>query len=199
MTPNTLVMFSGGLDSLGAVLKVLEEQDSIYVHHMHLNNIENRAKAEKIVVLSVMDYFRKNGKIISFSESFHEYPIFNGSFLFDGDLSSFMSGHICETTPNITQVAYGRTATDDKNPSAVRRIERANKIFNSFNHRASKIYPVKEMTKNEIYEMVPQDLKTSFWSCRRPIYSAKHVIPCSRCSTCKTMRDLKIKHHKLVI
>ena len=47
-------MYSGGLDSLGMVYRLLtdpEYQDyDLHIHHVHNKNIENRHRAEDIMV-----------------------------------------------------------------------------------------------------------------------------------------------------
>ena len=49
-----LAMYSGGLDSLGMVYRLLtdpEYQDyNLHIHHVHNKNIENRHRAEDIMV-----------------------------------------------------------------------------------------------------------------------------------------------------
>lgn len=158
---------------------------------MHLKNIENRYLVEKVAVKNILDYMKSLGAEYIYSESTHEYPVFRNKFLFDGDLSSFMAGNICNAMPNIKEVAYGRTASDDLDAGSVTRIEKANNIFKALCN-AQKIYPVQNMTKKEIFDMLPEDLRKLSWSCRRPIYIENDATPCQKCKTCKEMVKLGI-------
>ena len=158
---------------------------------MHLDNIENRAEAEKKAVSDILNYMKEAGGEFIYSESFHKYPAFGNKFIWDGDLSSFMAGTICEALPDIKKVAYGRTASDNANAALVGRIEKANKIFGALCD-ATKIYPVENLTKREIYDMLPEELQKLFWSCRKPIYRKDKIIPCNRCKTCREMERVGI-------
>ena len=47
-------MYSGGLDSLGMIYRLLTDTDynqyNIHIHHVHNQNVENRQKAEAVTV-----------------------------------------------------------------------------------------------------------------------------------------------------
>jgi 7-cyano-7-deazaguanine synthase in queuosine biosynthesis len=188
---DTLLMFSGGLDSTGAFWKLIQDKQNIHVHHMHLKNVEKRLIAESKSTSDIIGYM-KNISSFTYSESTHEYPSYKGNFIWDGDLASFIAGSICTSMNSIKKVAFGRTATDDANSRTHSRIERANKIFNSMCD-AVKIYPVQHLTKTEIYEMLPQELRELTWSCRTPLYKDGKILPCKYCITCHSMLKLGIK------
>lgn len=186
--PKILIMFSGGLDSTGVFWKLINEKEEIHVHHLYLTNKENRAKAEDKAVRNIVDYMKKI-RSFSYSESFHEYPSYNGNFLWDSDIFSFMAGAVCLSLKSIEHVAIGMTKSDMSTRLSTR-IERANKIFNAFDSKASKIYPVSEMTKKEIYEMLPKDLRDLSWSCRTPIYEEDDIKKCGKCKTCLELKRI---------
>ncbi len=189
MKPSILLMFSGGLDSTGAFWKLLQEKNKIYVHHMHLKNIENRFIAEKVATENILNYMKNCGEFI-YSESMHEYPCFNQSFLWDGDLSAFIAGNIVQSMPWIKHVAMGKTASDIMETRTINRIQKSNNLF-SFLCTAKKMYPVEHMTKQEIYNMLPPELSKLTWSCRKPIYCNEGILPCLRCKTCHTFKEVK--------
>src|SRR5579885_3526254 len=99
--------------------------------------------------------------------------------MWDSDLASFMAGHICSACPWLQEVALGLTASDDR-PAVSDRIERANKIFSAFGSGAKKMYPVKHLTKQQLYESMPKELSSLTWSCRTPIYNNGKPSPCNR-------------------
>ena len=161
--PTTLIMFSGGLDSAGVFWKLINEREELHVHHLYLVNKEGRARAENRAVGDVVEYMRKV-RDFGFSESYHEYPCYNGNFMWDSDIFSFMAGSICL---------------------------RANAIFGAFGTVAEKVYPLMEMTKRQVYEMVPEELRKLTWGCRTPIYDGDDMLECGRCRTCVEMSRIR--------
>lgn len=186
--PHVLLMFSGGLDSTGVFWQLIQEDHSLHVHHLYLVNKENRAKAEDKAVKDIVEYMKQIRRF-SYSESFHEYPSYNGSFLWDSDIFSFMAGAICLSMKSIEKVAIGMTKSDINGGLSLR-VERANKIFDAFNTNAKKIYPLIELTKKQVYEMLPKDLINLSWSCRTPIYEGNDIRKCGRCKTCRELNKI---------
>ena len=135
-------MFSGGVDSTGVLHRVLTHQDyadyKIYVHHIHIVNRENRAKAENISVNKIIGYYKNNCS----REFDFFYSTFNLSgiqsvrtkrFPFDMDVCAFMAANICAARPEIVNVAMGRTKTDVSSGGSnfSLRMNRAQAIFKS--------------------------------------------------------------------
>ena len=185
-----LLMFSGGLDSTGVFYKLIQEKKQIHVHHMNLINKENRNEAEKISVKNICDYMKKIGEF-EYSESTHECPTINSNFMWDSDLYNFMAGSLCLSHSKINQVALGLTKTDLNGGGSRqinKRIERGTNIFKSFQANAEKIYPIINMSKKEIYEMLPIDLRNLTWSCRTPVYNGQDIKKCNKCKSCYELR-----------
>lgn len=189
---NILLMLSGGLDSTGALWQLLQNKENkVHIHHLHLINKEKREKAENIAVKNIVNYIDKIGPI-SYSESYHEYPSYNRSFMWDSDLYNFIAGTICITLPNIKSVAIGRTKSDSEEISTMTRATRGTSILKLLAPNVEKIYPVGHMTKNEIYDMLPKELRNMAWSCRTPIYVDENTIKeCGRCKTCLELNIIK--------
>lgn len=178
--PKILLMFSGGLDSTGVFWKLINEKEEIHVHHLYLSNKENRAEAESVAVKNIIDYMKKIREF-SYTESFHEYPSYNGNFMWDSDIYNFVAGTICISIKTIKEVAIGRTKSDI---GIDQRAERGTKILNILSPNVKKIYPVGEMKKKEIYDMLPEELRKLTWSCRTPIYKDGDIEKCQKCKTC---------------
>lgn len=194
-----LCMYSGGLDS-AAMLHLLLTKDeykafAIHVHHLHLVNLENRALATHAATLNALEHLRKSGcREFGYSESLHRYPVFNQQMLWDADLCAFMAGNICNATPDIRYVALGRTKTDTEHggPEYQARLDRALGIFRAvkaLNQAPSEfVFPVAHLTKGEIWELLPPELRAHTWSCRRPVYvEGKRAYACGQCFNCKAM------------
>ena len=189
MDPSILVMLSGGLDSTGMLWKLIKESRSFHVHHMNLFNQENRAKVESVAIKNILKYVGCYSTF-GYSESTHYYPTYNNCFMYDSDIVAFISGTICLSMPSIKHIAIGMTKNDTEGPSLTSRIERSTKIISAFT-AATKIYPVMNMSKREIYESLPSDLRDLTWSCRTPIYKDNTAISCDKCSTCESLEEMK--------
>lgn len=193
--PTILAMYSGGLDSLGMVYKLLTEEQykeyDIHIHHVHNKNVENRWKAEQIAVDIALKELKSLGFKFAYSESEIGTVPFGNNFLFDTDTMNFFAGYVCSVNPDIKKVSMGMQRNDANQRLEERRI-RANKILQAFTD-AEKIFPVVDMTKREIYDMLPVSLRDKFWSCRHPKYSEKNIAPCGKCDTCVKLREQGIR------
>jgi 7-cyano-7-deazaguanine synthase in queuosine biosynthesis len=185
-------MFSGGLDSTGALWKLLQdESNKIHLHHLRLVNKENRTKAEDIAVQNIIEYINQI-RSVNYSQSYHEYPSYNNAFIWDSDLYNFIAGTICMSLKNIKSVAIGRTKSDSEEISTMTRAIRGTKIFKLLAPNVEKIYPVVHLTKTEVYNILPEELRDMTWSCRRPIYIDENMITeCGECKTCLQLETIK--------
>jgi len=190
-----LAMYSGGLDSLGMIYKLLTDPEykdyGLHIHHLHNRNVEDRARAEAVVVPLVLKELKRLGYKFDYSESEIASQPYNGQFMFDTDSINFFAGYICSVNPNIVKIAMGMQA-NDHNLSLEDRRKRADAILAAFTD-VGKIYPVMEMTKREIYDSLPSSLRNLFWSCRRPVYNEKNIAPCGQCDTCVKLREQAIR------
>ena len=73
--PSSVVMLSGGIDSVAVLKQVLKETDEkIYAHHIHIKNNEGpnnikRYKAEALALRKIVPYMKKNFRDFHYSES----------------------------------------------------------------------------------------------------------------------------------
>ena len=204
-TSNILLMFSGGLDSTGALWQLLQnEENKVHIHHLHLINTEKRARAEDTAVKNIINYVTQI-RPVNYSQSYHEYPyysylrktkddsvILHQNFMFDSDLYNFIAGTICTSLPNIKSVAIGRTKSDFENIEIIQRATIGTSIFKLLAPNVEKFYPVGNMTKIEVYNMLPKELRDMTWSCRTPIYTDENTIKeCGKCKTCLELNMIK--------
>jgi hypothetical protein len=163
----------------------------LHIHHIHNRNVEDRDRAEAIVVPLVLKELERLGYSFVYSESEIGSQPYNGQYMYDTDSINFFAGYVCSVNPNIKKVAMGMQANDYSMALEDRR-KRADAILAAFTD-VKKIYPVLEMTKREIYDSLPESLRNMFWSCRRPVYSEKNIAPCGKCDTCVKLRDQGIR------
>lgn len=190
-----LAMYSGGLDSLGMLYRLLTDREfssfGLHVHHVHHKNIENRAAAEALTVNLALGRLSSLGFSFEYSESEIGAPVFGLNFMFDIDSINFMAGYISSVNPKIVNIAMGMNANDFSHGLSERR-RRADAILAAFTE-VKKIYPVGQMSKREIYDMLPSDLRELFWSCRTPKYFSDRVEPCGICRPCTQLREQGIR------
>lgn len=189
--PCTLLMFSGGLDSLAALHVLRESGERVHVHHVHIHNIEARAVAEHQAVEAIRRYYAAAGDPLDYSESIMQFPTVNGGFLYGTDVTRFMGGYIASRSHgNVKAVAYGRTADDDvADRTLSSRTEPSNELFKVFTDTPM-IFPVVQFTKRECSALLPPDLRQLSWSCRRPIYLQDETQACGKCKACKALASI---------
>lgn len=190
-----LAMYSGGLDSLGMVYKLLTDPEykdyRIHIHHVHNKNIENRHRAEALAVDIALKELKELKFEFEYSESEIGTVVYNKQYMFDSDTMNFFAGYVCFANPNIVKVAMGMQANDGNHALEERRV-RANKILQAFTP-VEKIYPVLNLNKREIYDSLPTSLRDKFWSCRHPTYTEKNITPCKKCDTCVKLKEQGIR------
>ena len=193
--PTILAMYSGGLDSLGMIYKLLTDPEykdyDIHIHHVHNKNVENRWRAEAIAVDLATKELKRLGFNFAYSESEIGTQPYGRNFLYDSDTMNFFAGYVASVNPDIKLVAMGMQANDGNHALEERR-KRANKILEAFTP-VEKIYPVLNMSKREIYDSLPESLRNMFWSCRHPIYTEKNIAPCGKCDTCIKLKAQGIR------
>ena len=194
-----LCMYSGGLDSAGALYRLLAADEysefRIHVHHMHLVNRENRWKAEKLATERTLKTFIDSGyRKFRYTSSTHQYRSLRKRFIWDMDLCAFMSANLALNDRSIRHVAMGRTKTDVEEGgfNFNQRMERAQRIFKGVlsldEIEIGYIFPVIDFSKQELWEMLPEWVRRHVWSCRRPLYNSQgEPKACGRCITCKDM------------
>jgi 7-cyano-7-deazaguanine synthase in queuosine biosynthesis len=191
-----LAMYSGGLDSLGMLYKLFTDPEykdyQIHIHHIHNRNVECRDLAEAIITNTALSEFKKMGFLFEYSESGITTKQYNGKFMFDCDSINFFAGYICSVNPNIVKVATGVNSEDITECLAARR-KRADTILATFTS-VQKIHPMMNISKLEIYNTLPDNLKDKFWSCRVPIQKNGSISPCGVCHTCQQLKSADIPH-----
>lgn len=191
----TLVLLSGGVDSTATLWYILNHSDEygdILIHHIHLHNVENRWKPEAQAVKAILAYVKKYSStpFIS-SESVIAVPNVGRHFLYDVEAIGFITGYITSRDPSVTKVAIGVTSDDWKRSSITGTVAKSKSLHNAFHINAGnhsdtvKVFPLKDMTKQQAYESMPPELARLTWSCRTPREMNGAFIECGRCKACR--------------
>ncbi len=197
-----LVLYSGGIDSVAMLHMLLTAEEyskyKILVHHTNIHSIENRTLAEASAVYYSLKWFREN-RYRPFDSTFSSIAagVYNNQFLFDSVINRFFAGFIASCTPSITHVAFGVHATDYSDPTVEDRIKCGKEVFKAFSN-ADTLYPLKTLTKKEVYDSLPIGLRDKFWSCRTPKYINNYAVPCKTCKTCTQLAEFGIEAPSLL-
>ncbi|MEQ6168533.1 MULTISPECIES: 7-cyano-7-deazaguanine synthase [unclassified Ekhidna] len=201
--PSILCMFSGGIDSTGALHHLLTEEKfaerKLFVHHIHIHNRENRARAEAAAVKHILQYYKKSvSRNFVFTESTFNStgfgPLKATRFPYDADVIAFYAANIATARKDIGQVVVGRTKTDvESGGNYSARMKRRQEIFDAVwllekDTKPEFFYPLLDLTKEEVWYRLPAEVRNWTWWCRTPVYKNEIAKPCGRCVTCMQVK-----------
>lgn len=199
-----LVMFSGGIDSAGALYRGLTEYKDlkVYAHHINLINSENRDKAEKASCDKIVSTLRKVGFKFEYSESTINLDL----PVWDAYIVWFTAGLIVQTHLDINYVTTGRNKTDRGPMSKPKPREMLKRLFETTyrhgkrreNLPCENLPVIAHMTKREVWDCMPKEIQDLTWSCRYPVYKDGFAFNCEhmRCDTCMSLQEWGINHER---
>lgn len=197
-------MFSGGIDSSGALYRVLTEYKNmeVHAHHIHLINSENRDRAEKAACEKIVSKLKKTGFKFDYTESTMQIDL----PVWDVYMVWFVAGLIVQTDLEINYVTTGRNKTDSgfmSRPKPRAMLERLFKTVYVHGKRREdlpcKNLPViAHMTKREVWDFLPKELQDLTWSCRYPLYKNGFAYNCERsvCEACESLNKWGINYER---
>ena len=206
--PKILCLYSGGLDSAGALWKIINDESysnyQVLIHHVHIVNATGRYYAEKQAVEQTIPLFRK----YTHHQLYYSSTIMDFNFLaprvpIDADVYGFVAANLLNIDLSIEAIVIGRTL-DDKNSGGDSNIQIVDCVEQELllnnvgrqNYSSAKcLTPVVDLTKQQIWEMLPDDIRNSTWSCRRPHYKTFPdgkvlSVPCANCHACNARTQL---------
>jgi 7-cyano-7-deazaguanine synthase in queuosine biosynthesis len=186
----SLVMLSGGIDSVAVLATLLTETEhQVHAHHIELSNRDNRQQAENDAVADVVDYCWQHYRDFSFSTSKSEFKITQRGYdliftMFHAALVSISS------VPGYDFVMTGHFQT-----SKLRAMYGQQMLDSCFLRDSAKprwIRPLDALTdekhiKIDIYRSVPDELAALSWSCRKPVETDGELVPCGCCYACRNL------------
>ncbi|MFT7287771.1 MAG: 7-cyano-7-deazaguanine synthase in queuosine biosynthesis [Halieaceae bacterium] len=196
----TLVMLSGGLDSVGMLYLLLKQEHGhpLHVHHVNLYGWESDGKpvAESLAIRDVTDYLWAQGYRFEYSEStvHYEYSAFDQSIYY------FQAASLAASMPLVSRVAIGRLNEDipdtQKSPFRVHPTTAGIAVFNTVleqwplqERHVEVVYPVEKFSKAALAAALPQDLKDLACSCRSPvIVDDNSWARCGKCTKCRAVK-----------
>lgn len=179
----TLLFWSGGLDSTYLLYwHLTKTNDDITAHHIILKNPENRWKAEKRAVDGILPILQTL-RPFQYGESTLELSmqVFPG----DSTVVGFIGAYVArQLQPD--RVSIGRVIEDDErgDSSATDRdawFRHCLELAKVGNKLPETVLPIRHMNKTQIWNELPQSIRTRTWSCRTPVLD---YMACGQCKSC---------------
>lgn len=192
----SLVMYSGGLDSVALLANILAETDHhVHVHHIDIVNRDGRSAVENIAVEKTLDYIRREYRDFDYSSSRNEFNIGWGGGT-DLQLTLFTAGRLTTALEGMVDMVF----TGHIQPPFWELSEGAavlNAIFIQRKQKPEWLWPFSKiegpfgMRKVHIWESIPPELAEMTWSCRRPVSVDGDIQVCNDCHACTSRANLK--------
>jgi len=194
----SLIMYSGGLDSVALLANVLAETNHhVHVHHIEIANQEDRADAENQAVEKTLEYIRREYRDFDYSCSKNHFPLGLGGGT-DLQLALFTAGRVTTALEGMIDIVF----TGHIQPPFWELSEGAailNAVFIQRKQKPEWLWPFSQipgpfdMRKVHIWESIPVELAEMTWSCRRPSTNDSGTTPCERCHACHSRHQLSAK------
>ena len=205
MKDKTVVLWSGGVDSTGALYKILKDyDDDVVAHHIHFMNYQNRWKAEKKSIDKMIPWLKRNVRDFKYSESAIEMDLeFIG---WDIMHAMYIGGLVIESEKRKDwkrkdieryKLVLGDNAEDFLSYQWKTPIAQLLAIITSLKHpQESQDIPylwqiMAKTSKQDIWDLLPDFLKENIWGCRRPERDDSKWVECGKCVTCGDLKKIR--------
>lgn len=185
----SLVMLSGGLDSVYTLWKLLSETDDVVLaHHINFVNFERRYVVEAERCRKIVAYLREQVRDFQYTETtldrrsqfFAGYDSMACGYEAGLAASSFLLKH----NKVVDRWTVGTCTEEGGWSSRWHYVEDCVKA-SAYPMRAPAFFSLPVVTKQEEIDAVPAELLRLTWACRRPILTDAGYKPCGVCQTCK--------------
>ncbi len=191
----SLLMFSGGLDSAWALVRLLTDtDDEALVHHVNLLNDAKRYEPEREAARNIVEYCRENYRPFSYTETTidHRRLLAHGLDLLSVamEAGAVSASYKLATGKDVSRWILGISLADDTVPDV--RFLQAERIC-KYNHQGEnppELFLFKKVSQQEIISQIPLEVYQMAWSCRAPVYDEETPKPCGKCRTCLRICDL---------
>ncbi len=182
-TVKSLVMLSGGLDSVALLVNLLAHTThEVHAHHIEIVNSERRSEAENDTLAKVLEHVRQHYRPFKYSTSKYELMMGLGGGI-DMTLAMFMAARVVVAEGTYTDLVWtGHIA------SSIIDFQEASAVFTACftYHRYKPVwcFPFTRCSKFDVYTSIPPALAEMTWSCRTPVYNGSVYAPCGTCHAC---------------
>ena len=189
---STLVMLSGGIDSVYALWKILTEtDDDVLAHHINFVNTERRHVVEAQRSRKIVDYLRREVRAFEYRESTLDHR--NHDFFgYDMIAVGFEAGLAAQSYLFRENRPLDRWTAGACIEEGIAMQGRWPHVLaccaaNCYPHEAPAFLELPAVTKQEEIDRLPKDLLALTWGCRRPVATQSGYQACGVCKTCKML------------
>jgi hypothetical protein len=213
---HSLLMFSGGIDSLFTLYQLLHDTDDVvWAHHVNLINREGRHPAEAKACSDIVSYLTQRVRAFRYTESTIDHRAFqmfgrdvlmvafeaglvvqNAHAFYHRGFDRWLLGYCKEESEEVlaSGAAAGSTNRRGLTESAVE--------LGAHPFVPPKLFRQALLPKQAQIEAMPPELVQLAWTCRQPTWHERTATECGVCKTCKLMHpiraDLAAKGYPLV-
>lgn len=205
----TLVMLSGGIDSVYVLQRLLKESDDeIIAHHIHFVNREGRHKAEDNACRRIVSHLRKTVRAFHYTESTIDRRRFE-AFGMDDMCVGFEVGIVSNSFQinrgyPIDRWTSGTCLEEELEYYGSDEIERFEHVLNaaaasSYPGNAPRYFQLKIIPKAQQLEYMGKVLVDLCWTCRTPVWNENgEPSECGTCKTCTLMARVRAGEETIV-
>lgn len=198
----TLVMFSGGIDSVYVLYRLLKESDDeIIAHHIHFVNREGRHRAEEIACRRIVKWLSETVRPFIYTESTVDRRRFR-AFGMDDMTVGFEVGIIANSFlmdrgHDIDRWTTGTCLEEELEYYGAEEVERFEHVLNAaaagcYPNPAPRFFQLKIIPKKDQMAYMGSTLVDLCWTCREPIWDGDAPPKeCGKCKTCKLMNQIR--------
>jgi len=202
---HSLLMFSGGIDSLFSLYQVLHDTDDVlWAHHVNLVNREGRYRAEAEACGNIVAWCTEKLRPFRYTESTIDHSAFE-MFGRDVLVVAFEAGIVVQNGHRIFgrgfdrwMLGYCQEEAEEMLPSGVvaSSTNRRSVIEQCLSASAHPIVPPRLhsqplIPKQAQIEAMPPELVQLAWTCRQPVWRESTAHECGTCKTCKLMKPIR--------
>ena len=189
MAQKTLVLYSGGIDSIGMLWRLLHEtEDELYVQHYDIDGFWNHCESERLATEKSLAYIKEHAR------PFTALP--NMGYKCQGIAPYFtIFGFYAGLTANeigVDRVLRGRVA-NDVFPEFQKMWPILENIFKQTlgNKQTTYEYPYLKYSKKNWYTSLPKELIEVATTCRMPTLNDGVWEECGKCTSCRRAEEAK--------
>lgn len=196
----SLVLLSGGLDSVALLAGLLQQTEhEVHAHHVEIINTENRAHAENLALVNILDYMNRNYRKFTYSTSTYQVKIITPDFRVGSDASTamFMAARVNMALGFINDFVWtGHMRGVMWEYMEAAAIHAA--CYTNVKTKPIWAMPYSSVSKFNLYNSIPPELADMTWSCRTPVYDEKwNPSPCNNCHACSAMNTVRLQTDRL--
>lgn len=198
----SLVMLSGGVDSVYVLHRLLRESDDeVIAHHIHFVNREGRHKAEDMACKRIVAHLRKTVRPFHYTESTIDRRRFN-AFGMDDMCTGFEVGIISNSFLMtrgypVDRWTSGTCLEEELEYYGSTELERFEHVLNaaaasSYPNPAPRYFQLKIIPKRDQLDYMGKTLVDLCWTCRTPVWGDNGIpTECGTCKTCTLMGRIR--------